>query len=56
MDKLYTVDETKGLLKISRAKLYRMIQEGRIAPVKLDKRTMFFESEINRFLDRLKGK
>ena len=55
MDKPYTVNETKDLLKISRAKLYRIIREGRITPVKLDGRTLFLESEINRFLETLKN-
>lgn len=43
-------------MRVSRAKVYQLIQAGKIAPVKLDKRTLFFESEINRFLEELKGK
>jgi excisionase family DNA binding protein len=55
MDKIYTINETKDLLKISRAKLYRLIQEGKIRPVKLDGRTLFKESELNRFIESLNG-
>lgn len=54
MDKLHTVKDTLSILCISRTKLYDLIGSGKIKPVKLDKRTLFPESEINRFLDTLK--
>ena len=55
MDRLHTVKETLSILSISRTKLYDLIGSGKIKPVKLDKRTLFPESEINRFLDNLKN-
>lgn len=54
MDRLYTIKETYGLLKISRTKLYLLVREGKIEPVKLDGKTLFKESELNRFIDALK--
>jgi hypothetical protein len=54
MDKLYTVNETKDILKISRAKLYLLIKASKVSPVKLDGKTLFTESELNRFIESLK--
>lgn len=54
MEKLYTIKETYGLLKISRTKLYLLVRDGKIDPVKLDGKTLFKESELNRFIDTLK--
>lgn len=53
MDKLYTIKETMELLKISKANLYRLMSAGDIKPVKLGGRTLFKESEIERFIDSL---
>jgi excisionase family DNA binding protein len=54
MDKLYTIKETLGILKISKANLYRLITRGHISPVKLVGRTLFTESELDRFIEKLK--
>jgi excisionase family DNA binding protein len=54
MDKLYTIKEATGLLKISKANLYRLIAGGNIQPVKLGGRTLFTESELDRFIENLK--
>lgn len=54
MDKLYTVKEASEILRISRAKLYQLIHGGNIKPVKLDRKTLFPESELNRFIEDLK--
>lgn len=56
LDKPHTVKDTLGILCISRTRLYQLISEGKIKPVKMGKRTLFFESELNRFLEGLKEK
>lgn len=55
MENVYTVREVLKHLKISRPTLYNLIKAEKITPVKLGKRTLFPESEINRFLDNLKN-
>ncbi len=54
MEKFYTVKEVLDMLRISRATLYRHIETGLIKPVKLGKRTLFTESDLNEFVERLK--
>ena len=54
MDKLYTVSETAQLLHISRGNLYRLITEGKLIPIKLGKRTLFSEQELEAFIEGLK--
>ncbi len=56
MEKLYTVNETMELLRISRPTLYRFIKSGQLIPLKMGKKTLFTESELTRFLEDLKGK
>lgn len=48
--------ETAKHLKISRAKLYQLIEKGVLTPIKLDKRTLFPEGEITAFIETLKKK
>lgn len=55
MDKLYTIKETMELLKISKANLYRLMSAGKIKYVKLGGRTLFKESELERFIDSLES-
>ena len=54
MDKLFTVSETIQLLHISRGNLYRLIAEGKLKPIKLGKRTLFSEQELEAFIEKLK--
>jgi len=56
MDKLYTIKETMGLLKISKSNVYRLMTNGKLKAVKLGGRTLFKESELNRFIESLKSK
>lgn len=56
IEKLYTVKEVLDILRISRATLYRHIDTGLLKPLKLGKRTLFPESELNGLLRRLKKK
>ena len=53
MEKLYTVEETRLALKISRGTLYTLIKEKKINPVKLGGRTLFTETELTNFIERL---
>jgi excisionase family DNA binding protein len=53
MDKLYNIKETMAILKISKANLYRLMADGKIKHVKLGGRTLFKESELERFIDGL---
>lgn len=55
MDKLYTVKDALDVLKISKANLYRLMKDGKINPIKLGKRTLFKESELERFIADLNG-
>jgi len=54
MEKLYTVEETRQLLRISRGTLYTLIKEKKINPVKLGGRTLFTETELANFIESLK--
>lgn len=56
MEKLYTIKETVDILRVSRAKIYLLIQDGKLKPVKLDRKTLFKESELTRFIEALNGK
>lgn len=55
MEKLHTVKEVCDILKVSRAKLYLLINDGSLKPVKIGKKTLFRESEIQRFIESLNG-
>ena len=54
MEKLYTVEEARLALKISRGTLYTLIKEKKINPVKLGGRTLFTETELTNFIEKLK--
>jgi excisionase family DNA binding protein len=56
MDKLYSVKETLKALCISRTNLYGLVKDGKLKPLKLGKRTLFPETELNRFIEDLKDK
>jgi excisionase family DNA binding protein len=49
---LYTVKTLCSYLSISRATLYRLIQQGKIEPIHIGSSTRFTESEVDRFLTR----
>jgi excisionase family DNA binding protein len=54
VEKLYTVEEARQALRISRGKLYTLVQEKKIKPVKLGGRTLFTETELSNFIESLK--
>ncbi|MGD0662822.1 MAG: helix-turn-helix domain-containing protein [Syntrophorhabdales bacterium] len=45
--------EACEILKVSRAKLYLLIKDESLKPVKIGKKTLFKESELNRFIESL---
>lgn len=53
MEKLHTVKEVCDILKVSRAKLYLLIKDESLKPVKIGKKTLFKESELQRFIESL---
>lgn len=52
-DSILTVAETATHLRVSRGYLYKMIEAGKIKPVKIGKRTLFKGREIQRFMRTL---
>jgi len=55
VEKLHSVKEACNILKISRAKLYLLIKDESLKPVKIGKKTLFKESELQRFIESLNG-
>lgn len=49
---LLSVKETVGWLKISPATLFRLVRAGKLAPVKLGRRTLFAANEIEDLIQR----
>ncbi len=47
---LHTIPEAHGRLRISQSKLFEMIKGGEIRVVKIGRRTLISESEIQRFV------
>ncbi len=54
MEQLYTVKETAGILKVSRATLYRLIDRGLLRSVKIGRKTLFTEEELKNLIDKMK--
>lgn len=54
MEKLYTLKEAAEILRISRATLYRHIENGIIKPIKLGGKVLFTESGLNDLIKKLK--
>lgn len=50
MEALLDVEETRKLLRLSRAKLYLLIGSGELPVVKLDRRTLFRPAAVRRFI------
>ena len=50
MNRLFTVEETKEIFRISRSTLYRWVMEKRIPYIKVGGRLLFKPSEIDRLL------
>ncbi|MCK4910718.1 MAG: helix-turn-helix domain-containing protein [Thermodesulfovibrionales bacterium] len=56
MDKLFSINETLEILKVSRATLYRLISEKKIKTVKIGNRTFVLSEEIDSFIAKLRNK
>lgn len=52
-DDLLDVNAAKQATKSGHTKLYRLMNEGQISAVKIGKRTFFWKSEIQRYLEAL---
>jgi excisionase family DNA binding protein len=54
--KLLTVIETCEALRISRTKLYHLVENGDLKPIKIGKKVLFDEKDLMKFLERSKSK
>lgn len=53
MEKLFTIPEVAEILRLSKPSVYRLMASGQLKSVKLGGRTLFKESEIERFINSL---
>lgn len=53
MEKLFTIPEVAGILRVSKPTVYRLMASGKLNPVKIGGRTLFKESELTRFINAL---
>ena len=51
MDKFYTVPEVAKILKISRSKMYRLVQLGKIQHVKIGGNVRIAESDLKSWIN-----
>jgi excisionase family DNA binding protein len=51
-DRILTLDEVSGYLKLNKATVYRMAQAGRIPATKVGKVWRFKESKVNAWLEK----
>ena len=51
-EKLYTVKEMQEYLGIHRTYAYKILREGKLPKIKLGKRILIRESDLQAFLDR----
>jgi excisionase family DNA binding protein len=50
----YSVSETLSLLSIGRTMLYRLVADDALRATKLGRKTLFYASDIARFLAKLR--
>ncbi len=53
--RLFTVKEAMEYLRISRPTLYRLINQGKLKPVKIGKRTLLDKADLDRLIEESKG-
>jgi excisionase family DNA binding protein len=51
MDTIYTVSEVAKYLKISKSKLYYMVQQGEIPQIKIGKNVRILEADLMQWLE-----
>ena len=54
LEKLLTVQDVMGILRISRPTLYRMLKTGGLRPVRIGKRTLFDPVDIRGLIEEAK--
>lgn len=55
-DRLYTVPEALGVLRVGRTHLYKLIAQGHIRPLRLGHRTLIPRSEVSRLIREATGR
>jgi len=53
MEKLHTIGEVAEMLRISKPSVYRLMSSGQLKSVKIGGRTLFKETELERFVNSL---
>lgn len=51
-DKILTIPEVAEYLKVSKAKIYLMVQRGEIPYIRLDRNVRIKESDLMKWLDK----
>jgi len=51
--RLLTVKDVMEMLQLSRAKIYTLISDKKINPIKIDGSTRFTEEELNKYLGKV---
>jgi hypothetical protein len=52
---MYTVADTVSVLSIGKTRLYELVADRELNPVRFGRRTLFFASDLASFLMRLRG-
>ncbi len=53
--RLLTVKEACDYLRISKVSLYKLINQGKLKPVKIGKRTLIDKADLDRLIEESKG-
>ena len=51
METIYTVPEVAEYLKISKSKLYRLVQTGRLPHIKIGRNVRILESDLREWME-----
>jgi len=51
MEKIYTVPEVADYLKLSKSKVYNLVQRGEIPSIKIGRNVRIRESDLDQWLD-----
>jgi excisionase family DNA binding protein len=54
--RLLTTSETMQYLSIGKTKLFKMVKEGRLNPVRIDSNLRFDKEDLDEFISRSKDK
>lgn len=53
--KLLTIKDVMETLSLSRSKVYQLIEDGKITPIKIDRGVRFTEENINTFIESIQN-